>query len=124
MRDAYHEELDSISDQLVEMARLAGSAMDRATTALLDADLGLAESVIAADDVVDKLRNDIDERSFTLLARQQPVHERGERDVRLLREGGGNGRRAMRVQTQRQPFGVRPLHGLHSRHGDARGLTI
>ncbi len=73
MRDAYHEELDSISDQLVEMARLAGSAMERATTALLDADLGIAESVISADDVVDKLRNDIDERSFTLLARQQPV---------------------------------------------------
>lgn len=73
MRDLYHEELDSISDQLVEMARLVGSAMDRATTALLDADLQVAESVIAADDAVDKLRNDIDDRSFNLLARQQPV---------------------------------------------------
>jgi len=31
MRDAYHEELDSISDSLVEMARLVGSAIGRAT---------------------------------------------------------------------------------------------
>ena len=30
MRDAFHEDLDTISDQLVEMTRLAGSAMARA----------------------------------------------------------------------------------------------
>ena len=56
MRDAYHEELDALTDQLVEMTRLVGSAIDRATTALLDADLALAESVIAADDAVDALQ--------------------------------------------------------------------
>lgn len=73
MRDAYHEELDSIGDSLVEMTRLVGSAMARATTALLDADLTLAESVIAADDVVDELQHTLDDRSLDLLARQQPV---------------------------------------------------
>ena len=49
MRDAYHEELDSIGDGLVEMARLVGSAIGRATTSILDSDLKLAESVIEAD---------------------------------------------------------------------------
>ncbi|MFI5533652.1 phosphate signaling complex protein PhoU [Kitasatospora sp. NPDC051853] len=73
MRDAYHEELDSISDQLVEMARLVGSAMGRATTALLDADLALAESVIAADDKINALHHDLENRAIDLLARQQPV---------------------------------------------------
>ena len=73
MRDAYHEELDSIGDSLVEMTRLAGSAMARATTALLDADLTLAESVIAADDQIDILQHALDDRAFELLARQQPV---------------------------------------------------
>lgn len=73
MRDAYHEELDELSVQLVEMTRLVGSAMRRASTALLDADLTLAESVIAADDAVDALRDDLDRRAFDLLARQQPV---------------------------------------------------
>lgn len=73
MRDAYHEELDSIGDSLVEMARLAGSAIGRATTALLDADLKLAESVIAADEKVDDLQRDLEQRAIALLARQQPV---------------------------------------------------
>src|SRR4029453_6670521 len=73
MRDLFHEELDAIGNQLVEMTRLAGSAMARATTALLDADLNLAESVIEADDLIDDLRHDLESRALDLLARQQPV---------------------------------------------------
>ena len=73
MRNSFHEDLDKISDQLVEMTRLAGSAMSRATTALLDADLHLAENVIAADEQIDALRRELDDLSIDLLARQQPV---------------------------------------------------
>ncbi|WP_312717651.1 phosphate signaling complex protein PhoU [Mobilicoccus sp.] len=73
MRDAFHEDLDRISDQLVEMTRLAASAMNRSTTALLDADLELAEGVISADVEIDTLRSDLDELAVGLLARQQPV---------------------------------------------------
>ncbi|MFI2346612.1 phosphate signaling complex protein PhoU [Streptomyces sp. NPDC019443] len=80
MRAAYHEELASIRDGLVEMAHLAGSAMGRATSALLDVDLQLAESVISADVKVDALQRDLEHRSITLLARQQPVAT----DLRIL----------------------------------------
>lgn len=73
MRDSFHEDLDKISVSLVELTRLAGSAMGRATTALLDADLHLAELVIAADEQIDTLRRELDERAIDLLARQQPV---------------------------------------------------
>ncbi|MBA3618630.1 MAG: phosphate signaling complex protein PhoU [Acidothermales bacterium] len=73
MRDLYHQQLDAISNQLVEMTRLVGSAMGRSTTALLDADLGLAESVIAADDQVDLIYREIEAQAYELLARQQPV---------------------------------------------------
>jgi phosphate transport system protein len=73
MRNSFHEDLQRISDQLVEMTRLAGSAMSRATTALLDADLKMAESVIAADEQIDALRRELDDLSIDLLARQQPV---------------------------------------------------
>jgi len=73
MRQQFDEELKAITDQLVEMTRLVGSAMQRATTALLDADLVLAESVIAADEQIDGLRKELDDRSIDLLARQQPV---------------------------------------------------
>lgn len=48
MGEAYHEELASIGEGLVNMANLVGSALGRATSALLDADLQLAESVISA----------------------------------------------------------------------------
>jgi phosphate transport system protein len=73
MRDQFHEDLDTISDQLVELTRLAGSAISRATTALLDADVHLAESVIEADRKLDDIRVELDELSIDLLARQQPV---------------------------------------------------
>jgi len=73
MRDAFHDSIDAISDELVEMTRLAGSAIVRASTALLDADLALAESVIAADDHLDRVQRDLEEKAFDLLARQQPV---------------------------------------------------
>src|SRR3954449_7530114 len=73
MRDIYHEDLDSLSDSLVEMTRLVAGAMGRATQALIDADVALADNVIAADDTVDALRADIEARAFDILARQQPV---------------------------------------------------
>ena len=73
MREAFHDDLDHMSVQLVEMTRLAGSAMARATAALLDADLALAESVIAADEQIDHLQRELDETALNLLARQQPV---------------------------------------------------
>jgi phosphate transport system protein len=73
MRDTFHDELDQIGAALVEMTNLVGSAMSRATTALLDADLSLAESVISADQAIDVLYRQTEERAFDLLARQQPV---------------------------------------------------
>ncbi|MEO3799324.1 phosphate signaling complex protein PhoU [Nonomuraea sp. B1E8] len=73
MRDAYHEELDSLTDKLVEMTRLVRSAISRATTALLDADLALAESVISRDEEVNAVFADIESSIFELMARQQPV---------------------------------------------------
>jgi phosphate transport system protein len=80
MRDSYHDELDAISESLVDMANMVGSAMSRATTALLDADLTLAEMVISADDAIDEVYRATEERAFDLMARQQPVAS----DLRML----------------------------------------
>lgn len=73
MRDAFHDDLDKVSDDLVEMTTMVGAALRRATTALLETDLTTAESVIAADDDIDVLRREVDDRAVDLLARQQPV---------------------------------------------------
>ena len=73
MRNAYLEDLRNISDRLVDMTRLAGSAMSRASAALLGADIDLADAVIAADHEIDTAREDLDTLAIDLLARQSPV---------------------------------------------------
>jgi phosphate transport system protein len=73
VRDQYHEDLDAITTSLVDITRLAGSAINHATEALLDADLQAAESVITGDLAIDELYDRIESNAFDLLARQQPV---------------------------------------------------
>jgi phosphate transport system protein len=73
MREAYHKALESITRALVEMANLVGSAMGRATGALLDADLKQAQSVTSTEEQVEALQLELEERAIAVLARQQPV---------------------------------------------------
>jgi phosphate transport system protein len=73
MRDAFHDELNALTERLVEMTRLVRSAISRATTALLDADLQLAESVISQDAEVDRIYADLETSIYELMATQQPV---------------------------------------------------
>ena len=80
MRDQYHEELEGITDSLVDLTRMAGSAINKATSALLDADLQAAEAVVTGDVAIDELYADIEARAMDLLARQQPVAS----DLRIL----------------------------------------
>jgi phosphate transport system protein len=80
MRDVFHDELDEIGDGVAEMTSLVATAMEGATTALLDVDLGHAERVIDADARVDALRIDLEDRAFQMIARQQPVAT----DLRIL----------------------------------------
>ncbi|OBC16385.1 phosphate transport system regulatory protein PhoU [Mycobacterium sp. 852013-50091_SCH5140682] len=73
MRTQYHEQLDSLTDQLGTMCELAGTAMERATQALLQADLVLAEQVITDHDQISALSTRAEESAFVLLALQAPV---------------------------------------------------
>jgi len=73
MRNAFHEELDGIGASLLQMSGLVKQAMSSATTAILTADLTVAEKVIAADSVIDDIQHDLDARTINLMARQQPV---------------------------------------------------
>ncbi len=73
MRNAFHDELDSITTTLLQMSALVKIAISDATTGLLTADLAIAEKVIAADSVIDEIQHDLDARTINLMARQQPV---------------------------------------------------
>ena len=80
MRDVYYDQLDSIVDEIVSMTHEVQHAVGRATEALLRADAELAEQVISGDAAVDAARDRIEDRSFELLALQQPVAG----DLRML----------------------------------------
>ncbi|MFM8330017.1 MAG: phosphate signaling complex PhoU family protein, partial [Actinomycetales bacterium] len=73
LRSAFQDELDGVTSTLVELSSIVSGAIDKATHALLTADLAEAEEVIAADDRVDNLQHELDARIIDIIARQQPV---------------------------------------------------
>ena len=73
MRTAYHDQLAALTGQLAQMCARSGVAMERATQALLQADLVLAEQVITDHDQVTAMSARVEEAAFVLLALQAPV---------------------------------------------------
>jgi phosphate transport system protein len=73
MREAYHVELNQLANNLAAMSLQVAEAMELATKALLEVDLGLAEQVISNDTKVDDARAECEELAYALLALQAPV---------------------------------------------------
>jgi phosphate transport system protein len=73
VRTAYHEQLAALAAQLGDVCGLAGVAMERATQALLQADLVLAEEVMADHDRIAAMSAAAEDNAFKLLALQAPV---------------------------------------------------
>jgi phosphate transport system protein len=73
LRSAFQEELDGVTQTLVDLSKLVSEAITSATHALVTADLKEAEAVIAADDRVDEIQHELDARIIDIIARQQPV---------------------------------------------------
>ena len=73
MRETFRDELNSLTDDLARAARLAGQMMTNASSALSQADLGLAELVISSEGEIKALCEDMDQRCVKLLVLQAPV---------------------------------------------------
>jgi phosphate transport system protein len=73
MRETFRAALERLTDDLARAARLAGQMMTQASTALSQADLGLAELVISSRAELRALCDSMDQRCATLLALQAPV---------------------------------------------------
>ena len=73
IRSVFQDELDSISQSLVDLTSMVSDSMAQATTAILNRDLNLAQEVIASDERIDDYQHDIDARIIDIIARQQPV---------------------------------------------------
>ena len=73
MREAYYEQLEDVTSQLIGMTRKAGDQIRAATTALLDADIQLADQTVAADADLNRDQLEVDARILELVATQAPV---------------------------------------------------
>jgi phosphate transport system protein len=80
IRSVFQDELDNVSQSLVDLTAMVSTSMTKATTAILSCDLKLAEEVIATDVKIDDYQHETDSRIIDIIARQQPVA----RDLRAL----------------------------------------
>ncbi len=111
---AYQAELTRFTDQLAELLALAETAVGRATTALLEADLALANEVVIETPEIQERHHRLDAEALSLLARQQPVAT----DLRTLVAGlrmsedlermGVIARHVAEIVRQRHPHHVVP----------------
>ena len=80
MREAFHEQLDSMFHDLADICRSVETAVRLATEALLTGDPSIAEQVISADVEIDRARERVEDSAFLVLSLQQPVAS----DLRML----------------------------------------
>jgi len=73
IRSVFQDELDNVSQSLVDLTAMVSTSMTKATSAILSCDLKLAEEVIATDVKIDDYQHETDSRIIDIIARQQPV---------------------------------------------------
>ena len=73
MREAFHDQLDSIFSDLALVCGDVQRAVRLATQALLTGDAEKAEDVISADSAIDRATGRVEDNCFALLSLQQPV---------------------------------------------------
>ncbi len=73
MRELFHDQLESIFDDLAAICSQVEEAVSSATEALLKGDAEIAERVISADQEIDRARERVEDTAFSLLSLQAPV---------------------------------------------------
>lgn len=76
----FNAELEAVKNHLLEMGGLVEQQIGRSVESLLNRDSGLAEEIIANDELVNQLEVSIDEECSRILARRQPAAS----DLRLV----------------------------------------
>ncbi len=73
IRSVFQDELDGVSQTLLDLTNMVADSIGRATDSILSADLKLAEEVIKEDEQIDNVQHELDARIIDIIARQQPV---------------------------------------------------
>lgn len=79
-RRTFHDSLDDLRVELVELGAAVTEAVRTAGRALRDGDRALAETVVEGDQAIDARRSAVESRCVVLIARQQPTAS----DLRVL----------------------------------------
>jgi phosphate transport system protein len=72
-RIEFQNEINQLHQAIIHMGIRVENAIDEALKALVDLDVKRAETVIAQDDVIDQMEQDINNQCVEIIARQQPV---------------------------------------------------
>ena len=72
-RREYHRQMDQLKDDILRLGGMVIETIPRGTQVLLSGDLKVAQELIAYDDQIDRLSADIEERVYTVMARQAPA---------------------------------------------------
>lgn len=72
-RNLYLQQLTDLQADLLRMASMAGEAIHASVEALRHLDVASAERIVTADDQIDRLHLELENRCMRLLALQQPM---------------------------------------------------
>ena len=72
-RTDFDRSLQDIQDELLVLGSMVEKSIDRSVLALKNRDLSLSKTVIDDDDLIDDLRNKIEEKSISVIATQNPM---------------------------------------------------
>jgi hypothetical protein len=73
---AFDADLEDLAHKITEMGCFDARQSNDAIEALAKPDIALAERIVAADDRVDELQREIEEKAITTIARRQPLKRR------------------------------------------------
>ncbi|RKD25303.1 phosphate uptake regulator, PhoU [Caminicella sporogenes DSM 14501] len=80
VREGFESSLKSLKEEVVNMMEKVSKLIQDSVDSLVNRDIKLAREVIKKDDEIDKLMNDIEEKTIELIALQQPMAK----DLRII----------------------------------------
>ena len=73
LRADFDRNLKLLQDDLIDLGNLVGQAITQAMDALKNRDLDASQRIVAADDVIDQKRFELEDHCIDLIATQQPI---------------------------------------------------
>lgn len=85
VREQFDQELTDVKNNVIQLARLSGKALEQAIDALYSQNTEKAEAIIQHDAKIDRMEMEINEKAVLLIAKQQPVAKDLRRIIMTLR---------------------------------------